>query len=54
MSTFLFLAVLMATGILLWNVEKYPKVAKFGFVMAVVALAAIVGGYHPSVPGLVR
>ena len=54
MSTFLFLCILMAAGCLLWNVEKYPKLAKAGFCLFVIALAAIIGGYHPAVPGIVR
>lgn len=54
MSTFLFLVVLMAVGVLLWNVDKYPRVAKAGFCLFVIALAAVIGGYHPAVPGLVK
>lgn len=54
MSTFLFLVILMAIGIVLWNVDKYPKVSKAGFCLFVIALAAVIGGYHPAVPGLVK
>ena len=54
MSTFLFLVILMAAGVLLWNVDKYPRVAKAGFCLFVIALAAVIGGYHPNVPGILR
>lgn len=54
MSIFLFLCILMGVGVLLWNVEKYPKVSKAGFCLFVIAMAAIIGGYHPSVPGIIR
>lgn len=54
MSTFLFLCILMAVGILLWNVDKYPKVAAAGSWLFWIALAACLWGMHPNVPGIVR
>lgn len=57
MSDFAFLFILMIVGVILWNVAdpKYAKVAKAGFVMFVVGLAAICYGAHPlHVPGWPR
>ena len=56
MSEFAFLFILMAVGVFLWHVaeSKYPKLSKAGFVMFVVALAAICMGAHPHVPGLMK
>lgn len=53
MSTFLFLCIMMAAGVLLWN-TKWSKVATAGSWLFVIALAAILWGMHPSVPGLLR
>lgn len=53
MSTFLFLVIMMATGVLLWN-TKWPKVATAGSWLFVIALAAVLWGMHPSVPGVLR
>jgi low affinity Fe/Cu permease len=55
MSDFVFLLVLMLLGIFLWIAStKFPNASKAGFVMFVVALAAICGGFHPHVPGLMK
>lgn len=56
MPTFFFLLLSMLAGSVLWTFyeTKAPKIAKFGFVLLVIALAAIYGGYHPAVPGIAR
>jgi len=53
MSTFLFLVVCMVVGALLWQLNNYPRVATAGSWIFGIALAAILWGMHPSVPGLV-
>jgi hypothetical protein len=54
MSPFAVLFILMLVGIGFWNIDKYPRVSKAGFVMFVVAFAAICYGAHPLLPGFMR
>jgi hypothetical protein len=54
MSSFVFLFILVLLGVIFWNIDKYPRVSKAGFVMFVVGLAAICYGAHPLIPGLLR
>ena len=54
MSSFIFLCILMAVGIVLWNMDRYPRISTAGSWLFGIALFAILCGFHPAVPGIGR